>query len=82
MPTGVEATLIELVAKHFRIPRAKVDLGMSIEDVPDSLKLNELVIDLEQHFGIAIEDSAVSRLRVLRDLVPLVQERIASSGRR
>jgi acyl carrier protein len=82
MATRVEDTLGDLIAKHFRVPRTAVDLDLPIEEVPDSLKLSELIIDLEQRFDVALEDSAVARVRVLRDLIPLVEERIASAGRR
>ncbi len=78
MPTDVAGIVKDLVAKHFDLPRDRVDLDMPIEEAPDSLKLSELIVALEQRFDIAIEDSAVAQLRLLGDLVRLVESRLGS----
>jgi acyl carrier protein len=79
MANDVEDIVRKLVAKHFDLPLGEVDLDMPITDAPDSLKLSELIVALEQHFDVALEDSAVAQARVLRDLVTLVEARLASA---
>jgi len=77
----VEEVLAELVARYFDLPRDAVDLDMPIADASDSLKLSELVVALEQHFGVDLDDGAVAQARLLRDLGSLVEAQLRASGR-
>ena len=81
MGASVEEVVRDLVAKHFDIPRREVDLAMPISEAPDSLKMSELVIALEERFGIALEDREIAGARVLGDLVTMVGEKLAADGR-
>ena len=81
MAASVEEVVRDLVAKHFDIPRREVDLAMPISEAPDSLKMSELVIALEERFDIALEDREVAGARVLGDLVTMVGEKLAADGR-
>ena len=81
MAASVEEVVRDLVAKHFDIPCREVDLAMPISEAPDSLKMSELVIALEERFDIALEDREVAGARVLGDLVTMVGEKLAADGR-
>jgi len=81
MGVSVEEVVRDLVAKHFDIPRREVDLAMPISEAPDSLKMSELVIALEERFDIALEDREIAGARVLGDLVTMVGEKLAADGR-
>jgi acyl carrier protein len=76
-PTDVETAVKDLAEKAFK---TAVDLDTPVDDVSDSLKLSELIIAIEQRFDVALEDSAVGRVRVLRDLVRLVEQKLGASG--
>ncbi len=81
MGTQVDDILKDLVARHFDLPRQEIDLDMPIEQVPDSLAFSVLVADLEQRFDIALDDGAIAKARVLRDLVTMVENRLAAARR-
>jgi acyl carrier protein len=78
---STETIVREVVARFFRRDAATVDLDQSIEEGTDSLELSGLIVALEERFGIALPDSAIGRLRVLRDLVTLVEEQRAAAAR-
>ena len=71
--TQVEKLLTDRVGipPDAAVPGARLvdDLGM------DSLDAAELVIALEQQFGIAVSDAEVARLETVGDMVTLVVER-------
>ena len=74
---AVETQVVKLLTDRVGIPpdaavpgaRLVDDLGM------DSLDAAELVIALEQQFGIAVSDAEVARLETVGDMVTLVVER-------
>jgi acyl carrier protein len=78
---STEAIVREVVARFLRRDAATLDLDQSIEEGTDSLELSGLIVALEERFGIALPDSAIGRLRVLRDLVTLVDEQRAAAAR-
>jgi acyl carrier protein len=79
--TQVEDTLADLVARYFDLPREAVDLDLPMADAPDSLKLSELIVALEQRFDVALDDGAIAQARLVRDLAALVEARLRASGR-
>ena len=74
---AIETQVVKLLTDRVGIPpdaavpgaRLVDDLGM------DSLDAAELVIALEQQFGIAVSDAEVARLETVGDMVTLVVER-------
>jgi acyl carrier protein len=46
----------------------------------DSLKLVELVFELEVDYEISADESALSRLRTIGDLIDMICEAVAKSG--
>jgi acyl carrier protein len=63
-----------LVSEHLDMPLDKVDLDMSVEEAANSLELSTLMFAAEKRFGVTFADSAIGRLRILRDLATLVLE--------
>ena len=43
--------------------------------------MSELVIALEEHFDVALEDRAIAGARVLGDLATMVSDKLAAAGR-
>ncbi len=78
---STEEIVRDVVARFFRRDAATVDLDQSIEEEADSLELGGLIVALEERFGIALPDNAIGRLRVLRDLVILVDEQRVAAPR-
>jgi acyl carrier protein len=77
MPVEHVAEIVrDLVAKHFDLPRRDVNLDMPITEAPDSLRLTDLVVALEERFGVTLEDSAIAQARLLRDLVAMIEARL------
>lgn len=70
----LEDQIRKLIANHLDLPLDGIDLDMSVEEAANSLELSTLMFAAEQQFGITLPDSAVGRLRVLRDLVTVVSE--------
>ena len=68
----------DLAEKCFKAP---VDLDTPVDEAADSLKLSELVVALEQRFDIALDDTALGRVRVLNDLIALVRAKLPSPSR-
>lgn len=51
------------------------DDTMIFEELPlDSLQLYELVVDLEEHFGLHISDEAIEKIRSIGDVVDMIYE--------
>lgn len=80
MATDIETALVETLARHLRIPPAELDLDMPVEEAADSLELSGFIVAVEERFRIRLPNDVGARLRVLRDLIPLIEERTA--GRR
>jgi acyl carrier protein len=80
-----EAIVRALMMKHLEFPSGEVDFDASVEEAGDSLQVSELVVAIEQRFGIEISDASVARVRTLRDLLELVHQgvvAVSSASRR
>jgi acyl carrier protein len=71
-PSELEREVCEVVASHLEMDLASVDLDAQVEEIANSLELSTLVIAMERHFGVEFDDSALGRVRILRDVVTLV----------
>jgi acyl carrier protein len=78
MASRVEDTVRELVGKVLRVAPAEVDLDMPIEEAADSLQLSTLFVAAERSFGIELEDGLVGRVRVVRDLATLIEQKLGT----
>lgn len=74
---AIETQVVKLLTDRVGIPPdAAVPGARLVDDLGlDSLDAVELVIALEQQFGIDVSDAEVARLETVGDLVTLVVER-------
>lgn len=71
----VEAKVKELVTKSLKLPEDKVQLESSFVDdlQADSLDIVELVMALEDEFGIEIPDKDAQAIKTVQDAVTYIQ---------
>lgn len=64
------------IAKQLDIPEAEITMeSRLIEDLKaDSLDIVELIMDLEQQFGVQIPDDELPGIRTVGDIVKYVQK--------
>jgi acyl carrier protein len=80
------AEIMEVIMKilHRYEGRASTRLGLTestmlAEDLDiDSARLVDLVLDIEAKFGVTIDDSSVTKLKTVGDVVDLVEDLIKS----
>lgn len=74
----VLTTLAELVAKKARVDRARVTPGARLIDFGlDSVRALELVVDLEQTFGLEIPDQDLAGAQTVGDIARYLERRLA-----
>ncbi len=82
MPTAdeIRAKVVETIAKSFRLEPDQVSDDKSFqEDLDaDSLEIVELVMALEEEFGIEISDEEAEKIRTVGDAINFVTERAAA----
>jgi len=73
----IEEKVIDIVCKKLSVDKAKVTLETSfINDLQaDSLDLVELVMELEDAFGMQIPDEEAEKIQTVGDAVKYVQEK-------
>ena len=76
MDEKVEALLAEIL----QMPAAKItaDLAMKNVEVWDSLKHMELVVSLEETFGIELTFDEIVAMQSVREIKRILRERVAS----
>lgn len=70
----IDQQVREVVSEHLGLDLDAVDLEARVEELANSLELGTMVIAMERHFDVELEDSALGRVRVLRDVAKLVAE--------
>jgi acyl carrier protein len=81
MDTLEAANLIEIeLAKALEIPLDSLhpDAQMSAFDLWDSLTMVQFAAAISEHFGCSLGDDDISACNTVREIVALVQERVAS----
>ncbi len=70
----IRDSILETIADHLRVPREELTEGTSLleELRVDSLLLFEIVVDLEERFGIRISNEEAESLHNIRDAVDFV----------
>ncbi|HEX2094350.1 MAG TPA: acyl carrier protein [Longimicrobiaceae bacterium] len=70
MQNEVAERVMTVVAKSQRIPREKVMLASSFDELGiDSLGGISIMFDLETEFGISLSEESAGQLRTIQDLV-------------
>ena len=69
-----EQDIIAIIAEQLGVDISEVTLDKSfVEDLnADSLDLTELIMNLEEKFGIEISEAEQSKLRKVRDVVEFI----------
>ena len=67
-------TIIDLLAKQFRIDPATVDADPNIvEDLgADSLEIVDMLMAIEENFGITVSDEEALTLKTVKDVADFI----------
>lgn len=81
MTTSVADTVLTIASDVLGVPANQVTLDASPQSVAnwDSVQHLNLVLAVEQAFDLTFEPEELDRMKSLRDVVALVQEKRASS---
>lgn len=69
-------TVKDIIVKELKVDPAKVTLDASLKDDlgADSLDAVEIVMDLEDEFGVEIDDTKAEAIATVGDLVTYIEE--------
>ena len=69
--------IIDLLAKQFRIDPASLDADTNIvEDLgADSLEIVDMLMAIEENFGITVSDEEAMTLKTVRDVADFIEEK-------
>lgn len=69
--------LATMIANQLKVTPEKVNReARLVEDLgADSANVMVLIMDLEDHFGIQVEDSAITSLKTVGDVVSYIEEK-------
>lgn len=78
----VEEKVKALIVEHLSVEPDKVDPDARFgEDLDaDSLDLVELIMAIEEEFGIEIPDGAAEEMKTVKDIVAFIQEKTSASS--
>jgi acyl carrier protein len=78
MAENIEERVTKIVAEQFEVPVEKITLSsMFIEDLKaDSLSVVELVLAVEEAFGLEIPDEHAEKIKTVGDVVNYVKARV------
>lgn len=76
----IEEKVIEVIMEQLEVSREECTLDASfIEDLgADSLDLVELIMELEENFGIRIADEELEKIRTIQDIIDFIKKKTAS----
>lgn len=78
-PVDVEKKVKEIIVEQLGVDEAEVTMNASFVDdlQADSLDTVELVMNIEENFGIEIPDEDAEKIRTVKDAVEYVKSRIS-----
>ena len=70
----INEKVTEIIANQLSVPVAKVkgDTNIAEELGADSLDLVEILMSLEDEFGISIPDEAIPQIKTIKDVVEFI----------
>ncbi|MBP5245360.1 MAG: acyl carrier protein [Clostridiales bacterium] len=70
--------IIELLAKQFRVDPSTIDEDTNIvEDLgADSLEIVDMLMALEENFGITVSDEEALTLKTVKDVADFIEKKI------
>ncbi len=74
--SNIEEKMVEIIAKQLSVPKEKVVPEASfVDDLgADSLDLVELVMAMEEEYGIEIADEDAEKMQTVQDAINYVKE--------
>ncbi|MEF3169358.1 MAG: acyl carrier protein [Deltaproteobacteria bacterium] len=74
---SIDAKMVDIIANQLSVPKEKVVPSASfVEDLgADSLDLVELVMALEEEFGVEIADEDAEKMQTVQDALNFIKER-------
>ncbi len=77
MASELEEKVIQLVMEQLDVTREQCKLEASfIDDLgADSLDLVELIMEMEEKFGVEIADEELEKIRTIQDVVDFIQKK-------
>ena len=73
----IETKVVQLICKAAEISKDEVKLETELEDEFDSLGQVELLLELEEGFGIDISDEDAETFKTVKDVVDYVTKRLS-----
>lgn len=66
----------KIISENLNVPLEKVTMDTHLVDDlgADSLDAVELIMDLEEEYGIEVDDEAAQNMKYVRDLVNYIEE--------
>jgi len=76
---SIEQKMVDIISKQLSVPKEKVVPEASfVDDLgADSLDLVELVMAMEEEFGLEIADEEAEKLQTVKDAIEYVKEHIS-----
>jgi len=76
---SIEQKMVDIISKQLSVPKEKVVPEASfVDDLgADSLDLVELVMAMEEEFGLEIADDEAEKLQTVKDAIEYVKEHIS-----
>ncbi|WP_321905176.1 acyl carrier protein [Paraburkholderia tropica] len=80
MQTNIEERVKKIIAEKMDIPATGISNGASlVADIGcDSLDLLELVMDVEDEFGLEISDEGAEKLQTVQQVIDYVMAEVAA----
>ena len=77
MSLELEEKVIQLVMEQLDVTREQCKLEASfIDDLgADSLDLVELIMEMEERFGVEIADEELEKIRTIQDVIDFIQKK-------
>jgi acyl carrier protein len=78
MNTAIADDVIKIMVDLFNLPPGAITIDSSMETVEpwDSLQHINVVMDIEQHFGITLSTEEVVKLNSVRSIVEIIQAKL------
>ncbi len=76
---SIEQKMVDIISKQLSVPKEKVVPEASfVDDLgADSLDLVELVMAMEEEFGLEIADEEAEKLQTVKDAIEYVKEHMS-----
>jgi acyl carrier protein len=76
-----ENTIRRFVAARLKVPDEAVEPDADLRSLPgfDSLRALQIVLDVEEHFGIEVEDHVVFDAHTIREFAITIDEVVAAT---